>query len=144
MSKFFPQEYSRQKPVIQMAPLIDIIFLTLIFFMTLSVFNQLESELNISVPKAKESREVMRSPGEVIINITKEGTIIVNQQTLSYQQLSKMLDKISGMFPHQAVIVRADEETFHKFVVKVLDVCAHADIWNISFSTTKEDAENLP
>ena len=144
MSKYFQQEDQAQKPVIQMAPLVDIVFLTLIFFMTLSIFNQLESELSISVPKAKESKEVVRSPGEVIINITQDGTIIVNQRTLSYVQLEKMLKRVSSLFPNQAVILRADEKTYHKSVVKVLDICAGADIWNISFSTTKEDAQNLP
>lgn len=132
-------EYQKQKPTIQIAPLIDIVFLTLIFFMVLSIFNQLESEISISVPKAKESKEIVRSPGEIIINITKEGKVIVNQKRLSYENLEEMLKRISTLFPDQPVIIRADEKTYHKFVVKVLDACASADIWNVSFATLKED-----
>lgn len=132
-------DHQKESPNIQMAPLIDIVFLTLIFFMTLSIFNQLESELNISIPKAKESKEAMRSPGEIIINVTKDGTVIVNQKKLSYDDLKTMLQKISTLFPSQPVIIRADENTFHKFVINILDACANADIWNISFSTMKEE-----
>ncbi len=139
MPKFDASEYQKQRPTIQMAPLIDIVFLTLIFFMTLSIFNQLESELNISIPKAKESKEAMRSPGEIIINITKEGSVIVNQKKLTHNNLQNMLKRISTLFPNQPVIIRADENTYHKFVINVLDACASADIWNISFSTTKEE-----
>ncbi len=120
-----------------MAPLIDIIFLTLVFFMALSIFGQLETELSISVPKAKESKEAVRSPGEIIINVTKEGKVIVNQKRLSADELEGMLKKISFLFPHQPVIIRADEKTYHKFVVNVLNACAKADIWNISFATMK-------
>ena len=132
-------DYQKQRPVIQMAPLIDIVFLTLIFFMTLSIFNQLESEISVSVPKAKESKEIVRSPGEIIINILEDGTVIVNQKKLGHEKLKKMLRRISTLFPDQPVIIRADEKTYHKFVVGVLDACAGADIWNVSFATIKEE-----
>ena len=107
--------------------------------MTLSIFAQMESELNISVPKAKEAKETLRSPGEIIINVNKDGDVVVNQRQLNYEQLKNMLLKISTLFPNQPVIIRADEQTYHKFVIKVLDACASADIWNISFSTIKEE-----
>lgn len=139
MAKFTISEYQQQRPMIQMAPLIDIIFLTLVFFMTLSIFNQLETELNISVPDSQESKEAMRSPGEVIINLTKEGRIVVNQRELSMQDLEVMLKKVSALFPNQSVIIRADEKTYHKDVINVLDACAAADIWDISFSTKHKD-----
>ena len=132
-------ENQQERPTVQMAPLIDIVFLTLIFFMTLSIFAQMESELNISVPKAKEAKETLRSPGEIIINVNKDGDVVVNQRQLNYEQLKNMLLKISTLFPNQPVIIRADEQTYHKFVIKVLDACASADIWNISFSTIKEE-----
>ena len=131
-------EYQKQKPSVQIAPLIDIVFLIMIFFMVLSIFNQLETEISISVPQAKESKETVRSPGEIIINITKDGTVVVNQKRLSYDRLERMLKKISVLFPNQPVIIRADEKTYHKFVVKVLDACAGANIWNVSFATIKE------
>jgi len=133
--------YQKEKPTIQMAPLIDIVFLTLVFFMTLSIFNQLESELSITVPKAKESKEAVRSPGEIIINITKDGAVIVNQRRLEDSDLQEMLKRISALFPNQPVIIRADENTYHKFVINVLNACAGANIWNISFATTKEDTK---
>jgi biopolymer transport protein ExbD len=139
MAKIDVSEFQKTKPVVQMAPLIDIVFLTLIFFMTLSIFGQMESELNISVPKAKEAKDTVRGAGEIIINVTKEGKVIVNQRVLSHAELTDMLRRVSTLFPNQPVIIRADEKTFHKFVVSVLDACAGANIWNIAFSTTKEE-----
>ncbi len=139
MSKFAVSQYQKQRPIIQMAPLIDIIFLTLVFFMVMSIFGQLESELNISVPKASESVNSVRSPGEIIINITKDGKVIVNQKELTANQLQDMLKRLASLFPDQSVIIRADENTYHKYVIRVLDACAAADIWNISFSTMREE-----
>lgn len=137
MSKINHFDYRNYKPVIQMAPLIDIVFLTLVFFMTMSVYTQMESELSISVPKAVEAKDSMRAPGEIIINITKSGDVIVNQQELSQIALEQMLGKVSTLFPNQPVIIRADEDVTHKHVIKVLDACAKSDIWNISFATTQ-------
>jgi len=138
MSNYAISDRYKHRPNVPLTPLIDIVFLILIFFMTISTFTQLESELNINVPKAMESKKASRTPGEIIINVTKEGEIIINQQKLNYQELTIMLKKISNLFPDQPVIVRADEDSYHKYVINVLDACASADIWNISFSTQKD------
>jgi len=128
-----------ERPALQMAPLIDIIFLLLIFFMAASIFYQLETEIDITVPAAKESQDIRRAPGEIIINIRKDGTVVVNQRILSDSQLENMLSRISRLYKGQPVIIRADRNTYHKDVIKVLDTCAGADIWNVSFATMKED-----
>jgi len=139
MIKLDPQAQHKPTPSIPIAPLIDIVFITLIFYMTLSIFYQLETELSITVPRAEQSEEVMRSPGEIIINLDREGVVVVNQKTLDYEGLQKMLQRISTLYPNQSIIIRADKKTYHESVVKVLDACAAANIWNIAFSTLKED-----
>jgi len=139
MLRLSRSDYEKEGLSIQMAPLIDIVFNTLVVFMALAVFNQLETELNISVPKAKESKSMERSAGEIIINITKKGDVIVNERGLGMDDLKAMLKKVATLFPNQPVIIRADEDTYHKYVINVLDACAGADIWNISFATLQEE-----
>ena len=140
LMRFSIDEHVKAKPTVPLAPLIDIVFITLIFYMTLSIFYQLENELSISVPKSSESKEVVRSPGEIIINIDSEGLVIVNQKTFANDELQGMLSRISQLYPNQPVIIRADQKTYHESVVKVLDACAAANIWNIAFSTLKEES----
>lgn len=130
-----------ERPVIQMAPLIDIVFLLLVFFMSASIFYQLETEINITVPTAEKAAETVRSPGEIIINIRRDGTIVVNQRKLEREELREMLERISTLYKGQPVIIRADRETYHENVVEVLDICAGAEIWNISFATMKEEGK---
>lgn len=133
-----PQEQLQRQPVIPIAPLIDIVFLILIFFMTLSIYYQAENELSISIPKAEKSTESVRSPGEIIINVDKEGEIIVNQRHFQLPELAQMLMRVASLYPNQPVIIRADKLTHHEDVVEVLDACAAANIWNIAFATLKE------
>ncbi|MGD2278848.1 MAG: biopolymer transporter ExbD [Candidatus Omnitrophota bacterium] len=132
------KEALTESPKLQIAPLIDIIFLLLIFFMSASIFYQLETELNITVPTSEEATEIRRAPGEIIINILTDGTVVVNQRQLSHDELKRMLSRISELYKGQPVIIRADKDTYHKHVIKVLDICAGSDIWNVSFATMKE------
>ncbi|MBF0254729.1 MAG: biopolymer transporter ExbD [Candidatus Omnitrophica bacterium] len=128
----------KSRPTIPLAPLIDIVFITLIFYMTLSIFYQLENELSISVPKSTESKEAVRSPGEIIINIDQKGKVVVNQRSFAPEELEAMLQRITSLYPNQPVIIRADKKTYHESVVRVLDACAAANIWNVAFSTLKD------
>lgn len=135
------REQLPERPAIQMAPLIDIVFLLLVFFMSASIFHQLETEINITVPTAKEASETRRSPGEIIINIRRDGSVVVNQRDLTHEELREMLQRISKLYEGQPVIIRADRRAYHEHVVGVLDICAGADIWNVSFATMREDEE---
>ncbi len=135
---FRQAEYVRPLPAIQMIPLIDILFVTLAFFMALSLHFNLESELNISVPQAVSSADARMAPEEIVINILRDGAVIVNQKRVTVDELAALLAKTAELYPGQPVVLRADQKTFHGHVVRVLDTCAKAKIWNISFATTRE------
>lgn len=138
MINFKPSEYSRSLPPIQVIALIDILFINLSFFMAMSLHFNFEAELDISVPQAVSSAESKAAFQEIVINILKDGTTIVNQKKLSPPELSALLQKTAEIYPGQSVVVRADEKTYHEYVVRVLDSCAKAKIWNISFATARE------
>lgn len=138
MINFKQNEYIKPLPVVQMIPMIDVLFVTLSFFMALFLNFNFESELNISVPQAKAGVESKMSPEEIVINILKDGTVVVNRKRVSLDQLGSLLRKTSELYPSQAVVLRADQKTYHENVVRILDACAKSKIWNISFATTKE------
>jgi biopolymer transport protein ExbD len=139
MFKVEVPEYQRQRPVIQLIPLIDILMFTLIFFMASSAMQQYETELSITVPEAAESKDSLRQAGEIIINVDKSGQIVVNEKRLDEAGLAKLLQRVVKLYPNQSVIIRADAKAYHESVVRVLDALAAANIWNISFSTVKEE-----
>ena len=125
-----------------MAPMIDIMFILLIHFMAATIFAQWENKLGIQVPAADSGVRADRQPGEVIINIDAGGEVYINSQLISPERLEFLLQQIAWTFKSQPVIVRADSETRHKAVIKVLDICRKADIWNVAFATLPK--ENTP
>ena len=127
-------------PAFQFTAMIDVVFLLLCFFITTSVFSQWEMEVDVVLPTAKSAKMPERLPGEVIINLSRDGRISINQQALTREDLASRLTRLARFFPGQSVVIRADKQTSYEQLVGVIDLCRLADIWNISFATSTEEA----
>ena len=125
----------------QLAPMIDIMFLLLCFFIAAQIYAQWESEIDIKLPTAETGEAPRRLPTEIIINVHSDGTTVVNQRRLSRDELTGLLGRIVKLYPGQPVLIRADKKTDYEHVIGVLDVCRKVDIWNISFATSAEGGE---
>lgn len=138
--KFAP-EHGSKSPAIALTSMLDVIFLLLCFFVTATVYSQWESEIAIRLPSATTADEPDRLPGEIIANIAKDGTLRVNGATLTLEDLGSRLARIAKYYPGQAVIIRADRETGYESLVKVIDTCRAAGVWNFSLATSNEKDE---
>jgi biopolymer transport protein ExbD len=121
----------------QLAPMIDIVFLLLIFFIVTWQFSRSETELNVSVPTAEEGAELDRPKGEIIINVLEDRTIRVEGSTVDLDQLHRKLSAIARQFENQPVRIRGDGKVDYQRIVEVIDTCQKAGIWNISFATQR-------
>jgi biopolymer transport protein ExbD len=126
-------------PGFQIAPMVDIVFLLLIFFLVTWNFSRSETELDVKVPKAREGKETRRAVGEVIINVKTDGAVVMNRRRMNATELQDTLRKIASLYPDQAVILRGDENTDYRHVVEVLDICRRANIWNVAFATSRPE-----
>jgi len=125
----------------QLAPMIDIVFLLLIFFIVTWQFSREEMDLKIAVPTSEEGADPQRVLGEIIVNVRADGTVSVWGQQKTHAQLSETLKEIATQHKNQPVRLRGDATTEFQEIVKVMDVCQRAGIWNISFATQKAPAE---
>ena len=117
--------------------MIDVFCCLLIFFIVTYNFSRAETSLEVKVPTAKEGQNTQRPISECILNITADGRVILNRQTLTLEQLEAKLKQLSDIYPAQAVMLRGDERVDYKHVVEVLDTCRAANIWNVAFATAK-------
>ena len=124
---------------VQMASLMDVIFLLLCFLVTSSVFSQWETEISIALPTAKSSTVPGRMPGEIILNVAADGNVTVNGQKLSLAEVTERLTRIAKLYPGQPVVIRADKTTKYESLVSVIDACRTADVWNFSLATKDEE-----
>ena len=137
----FDDSAGSRAPALALTSMLDVIFLLLCFFVTVSVFSQWESEISIKLPNASTGEQPERLPGEIIVNLSKDGTIRVNGTSLTLDDLQTRLAKISKFYPGQPVIIRADRDTKYESLVAVIDSCRAADVWNFSLATENEPAK---
>lgn len=128
-------------PALALTSMLDVIFLLLCFFVTISVYSQWENEISIALPEAKTADEPVRLPGEIVLNLDKAGAVTVNGMTLGLSEIEARLARISEHFPDQPVIIRADRETKYDDLVKLVDACRAAKVWNFSLATQGERVE---
>jgi len=134
----FDVEKKSRAPALALTSMLDVIFLLLCFFVTVSVFSQWESEISIKLPASKTSEQPERLPGEIIVNLTKEGIVKVNGNVMPLPELKSRLAKVAKFYPGQPVIIRADRDTRYESLVEVMDACREADVWNFSLATEGE------
>lgn len=124
-----------------MTPLIDVIFLLLIFFLTTQVLYRSEAEMDIVIPTADEATISARQVGEIIINVKADGTIVLEGREFTLDELKAILKRLAGQFKDTPVIVRGDRNTIHQNIMNVLDACSVSSIRLVSFAAIPSDEE---
>jgi len=124
-------------PGIQLAPLVDVLLLLLIFFLMTWNAARNENELDVKIPKASAAKEKAAPIGDVVVNVKTDGNVVVNRRILSGAELSELLKGLVQLNPEQAVVIRGDEAGAYKNIVGVLNICSQAGVSNVAFATAK-------
>ncbi len=124
-------------PGIQLAPLVDVLLLLLIFFLLTWNAARNENELDVKVPKASAAKEKSAPVGDVVVNVKADGNVVVNRRTLTSAELTDLLKGLVQLNSEQAVIIRGDEAGAYKNIIGVLNICTDAGITNVAFATAK-------
>jgi biopolymer transport protein ExbD len=113
---------------IELTPLVDMVFLLLIFFLVATTFHQEEREMQIALPAAKAAGPISANLRELIINVDREGQIFVGGRSSTPDELRELVAQRVAVNPEQKVAVRGDRGAVYGNVVRVLDICKAAGI----------------
>ena len=108
---------------IDLTPIIDMVFLLLIFFLVATTFHQTEREMQVALPAATSAGPISATLREIIVNVDAEGQIIVNGRTIEPSELRSLIERAVAANPEQKVTVRGDRRTAYVNIIRVLDVC---------------------
>ena len=114
---------------LSLTPLIDIVFLLLIFFLVATRFADVDREMDVELPAASEARPLIVQPKEIFINIDKDGNIFSGGEQYDLIRLERMLQQAKSANPvNQSVIIRADKRSELDSVVQVINACNRAGV----------------
>ena len=123
---------SRQEVSTDITPLIDVVFLLLIFFMTSTVFKKSELALLLSLPKTECGESASAENKPMIIEINKDETAL-DGKTLSAEELDQKLSQVTNK--EAAIDLRVDKEVQYQRLVKILDLLKKYNLSNLSLIT---------
>jgi len=126
----------RDEVDLDITPLIDVVFLLLIFFMVSTTFEH-NSEINITLPSS--SKEVTEAkPDAVNVGLDAQGNVYINDRSLVNAQLetikAALSDALVGL-NEPPVIISADSNATHQSVVRVMDASRQLGLVKITFAT---------
>jgi biopolymer transport protein ExbD len=133
---------SRAKPEVfafQIAPMVDILLVLLVFFIVTWNFALNENELDVKIPNASKAKPTEQYVGQVVVNVKADGSMVFNRRPISPAELESKLTELAKLYPDQAVILRGDQNVKYDYIVKALDIFRSANIWNVLFATAKPE-----
>ena len=113
---------SAEEVTINLTPMIDVVFLLVIFFMVGSKFSEAESRIQVQVPSVGDMRSLSRTPDERVVEVTAGGEVSLDGNVVSMDQLSATLRSQVQSYPALKVAVRGDGANSFQRIAEVLHV----------------------
>jgi biopolymer transport protein ExbD len=135
-----------EDPEFQIAPMIDILLVLLVFFMSISSTEVLQTNDKVRLPVAKDGKDANNVPeGQVIVNVlwnslSNAGTLDVDGKTFADPaEIAPILSAKAATTPDVRVLVRADKEVKYEYLKKLLLAVGAAKIANVTFSVVDKE-----
>ena len=138
MSSFDLERRKKADTSLNIAPLIDIVFLLLIFFVLSSHFISHKGFM-VKLPKAVSAQTQKNE--RVTIFIDKEGGIFLNDSQIEFDQLKKLIRSELTRTSSKTVVIKADKEVALGLAVNVMDIAREANADGLVISTKTADHE---
>lgn len=117
----FEQPSKRRKDMnVDISPLMDMVFILLIFFIVTSTFSR-ETGVEVTKPQAQSASQVQKE--NIMVAITREGTVHVNERQVDMAGLKDVLSRLISQNPDREVVLIADKESQTGMMVQVIDAC---------------------
>ena len=129
---FIPTELNTGKPEISMAPLIDVVFLLLIFFMVTTVFPE-NKGLIISKPESENTKQL--SPKQIQFLIDKNNTVYFQKNKIEFSDVTRIVKEELAQKPGLSVLLKVDKLATTETFIKAMDACKSGGAKNIGIAT---------
>ena len=122
----------RIQAYISMTPMIDVVFLLLIFFMVTSTYIQ-TSSLNVDLPKAQTSDASEQQNNTLVIY--QNGSIEWNGKSIQWEELTPLFRDLKAQNPNASIVIQGDQDVPYQSVVQAMDAARVSGIERLSLAT---------
>lgn len=126
-----------EEDVLNLTPLIDMVFLLLVFFLATTTFARAEVEMDLDLPKSQAGKND-RESHLLVVNVMRDGSIKVDGRSVTADGLRQRLRAAAARDKEQAVLIRGDTSVQFGVVALALDACLGAKLSRVSVSALPE------
>ncbi len=113
---------------VNLMPLIDMVFLLLIFFLVATTLAQEEREITVQLPGTSSHVPLSAPPPQLIINIEANGQVVIAREKYTWKQLADLLAEVAEKEPHRQILIRADKNSRHVYFAAAARFCRQVGI----------------
>ena len=134
--------FNDEMPVLNLTPMIDVLFLLIIFFVVGTKFIDSEKQIELKVPQVTDKGALTAAPEKKVVSIFRDGQIMLDRKSVTLEQLTQQLAAARAQYKGLGVLVRGDGGTPFQQVASVLNACKQAGVAELGISVQMATAEN--
>ena len=134
-----PVDEGLDEPVLNLTPMIDVVFLLLIFFMVTTTFLEPEEALEVDLPTAASGGAHEAPTEEIVVTVLADGRTWCAGTEVSEEQLRALLERAARNDPETPVTIRGHRKASHEAIVAVMDACGLAGLTRLSVGTADDE-----
>jgi biopolymer transport protein ExbD len=121
--------------------MVDVLFLILTFFITITAFKEDDTQINVSLPATESARPGTGQRTQIVLTIKDDNTVFMGERSLTLDELRTTLTQLAQQYPNESVLIRGDRESHLGLAVRVMDLAYGSGIRNVFLATTRPKSE---
>ncbi|AEF04487.1 biopolymer transporter ExbD [Alteromonas sp. KS69] len=131
MKQHFQNLVDEEEAAIDMTPMLDVVFIMLIFFIVTASFVK---EAGIDVNRPEAATAVKKDRANILIAISDKGEIWINKRRIDERAVQANIERLHAENPQGTVVIQADKESTTETLIKVMDASRAAGVFDVSIA----------
>ena len=133
-----------EHPHLNLTPMIDVVFLLIVFFMVATKFTEVERDIELQLPEVAQAAALTAKPQAREVAVHADGRITLDREDVTPQQLTQQLAAARAEYSSLGVVIRGDASCAYRYVADALAACKEAKISELSVSVRMAGAAAQP
>ena len=129
-----------EQPTLNLTPMIDVVFLLIIFFMVATKFAELERDIELELPEVASAAALTSAPKQRVVSVQAGGQLRLDGKDVSTVQLKNQLSAARSDYPQLSVVIRGDAACAFQHVASALAICKEANISDLGITVRIAEA----
>ena len=135
MKQHFQNLIDEEEATIDMTPMLDVVFIMLIFFIVTASFVK---EAGIDVNRPEAATAVKKDRANILIAISDKGEIWINKRRIDVRAVQANIERLRAENPQGSVVIQADKKATTETLIKVMDASRAAGVYDVSIAAQEQ------